>query len=70
MLRDSYYDEPEPFYCRELGKVRRYTARKEHTLECGCVIKPGENYAAHAYDTENGFSYVKTHLGFCPKWGT
>jgi len=63
-MRHSYYDPPEQYYSRELGKRREYTCRRENTKPCDICrrsISVGEKYRVYAADTEDGFQWCKVH---------
>jgi len=41
-------------------------ARTEHTLKCGCKIKPGQTYHSVGAKLNNQFKHYKQHaLGLC-----
>jgi hypothetical protein len=46
---------------------RIHTARKEHTLDCGCIVKPGEKYGV-VVDLVDG--KMETYKGHALGWAT
>lgn len=43
-------------------KAKIVTARKPHTLHCGCSIKPGQQYTQIAALVNGHFFYEKHHV--------